>query len=98
MIDQINTHVRASEGELDTMHRLVALLLSNELDRANLRAEMNPNDPSYAISPQLISQALKFLKDNGVSAPAGSKVVEDLAAQLTDLDLDAEILSGMTPN
>ncbi|ANC53517.1 hypothetical protein A4249_07495 [Brevundimonas sp. GW460-12-10-14-LB2] len=98
MIDQIKTHVRASEGELDTMHRLVALLLSNELDRANLRAEMNPNDPSYAISPQLISQALKFLKDNGVSAPAGSKVVEDLAAQLTDLDLDAEILSGMTPN
>lgn len=98
MIDQIKTHVRASEGELDTMHRLVALLLSNELDRANLRAEMNPNDPLYAISPQLISQALKFLKDNGVSAPAGSKVVEDLAAQLTDLDLDAEILSGMTPN
>lgn len=98
MIDQIKTHVRASEGELDTMHRLVALLLSNELDRANLRAEMNPNDPSYAISPQLISQALKFLKDNGVSAPAGSKVVEDLAVQLTDLDLDAEILSGMTPN
>ena len=98
MIDQIKTHVRASEGELDTMHRLVALLLSNELDRANLRAEMNPNDPSFAISPQLISQALKFLKDNGVSAPAGSKVVEDLAAQLTDLDLDAEILSGMTPN
>ena len=98
MIDQIKTHVRASEGELDTMHRLVALLLSNELDRANTRAEMNPNDPSFAISPQLISQALKFLKDNGVSAPAGSKVVEDLAAQLTDLDLDAEILSGMTPN
>jgi hypothetical protein len=98
MIDQIKTHVRASEGELDTMHRLVALLLSNELDRANLRAEMNPNDPSYAISPQLISQALKFLKDNGVSAPAGSKVVENLAAQLADIDLDAEILSGMTPN
>ena len=97
MIDQIKT-TRATEGELDTMHRLVALLLSNELDRANLRAEMNPNDPSFAISPQLISQALKFLKDNGVSAPAGSKVVEDLAAQLTDLDLDAEILSGMTPN
>jgi hypothetical protein len=98
MIDQINNHKRASEGELDTMHRLVALLISNELDRANIRANQNPNDPSFAISPQLISQALKFLKDNGVSAPAGSKVVEDLAAQLTDLDLDAEILSGMTPN
>ena len=98
MIDQINTHVRASEGELDTLHRLVALLISNELDRANIRANQNPDDPAKAISPQLISQALKFLKDNGVSAPAGSKVVEDLAAQLTDLDLDAEILSGMTPN
>jgi hypothetical protein len=98
MIDQIKTHSRASEGELDTMHRLVALLLSNELDRANIRAEMNPNDPSFAISPQLISQALKFLKDNGVSAPAGSKVVENLAAQLADIDLDAEMLSGMTPN
>lgn len=88
---------RASEGQLDTMHRLVAMLLSNELDRANIRAEMNPNDPSFAISPQLISQALKFLKDNGVSAPAGAKAVEDLKAQLLDLDLDDEILSGMTP-
>ncbi|WP_292047003.1 MULTISPECIES: hypothetical protein [unclassified Brevundimonas] len=98
MIDQINTHVRASEGELDTMHRLVALLISNELDRACRRAERSPDDPTKAVSPQLISQALKFLKDNGVSAPAGSKVVENLADQLADIDLDAEILSGMTPN
>lgn len=98
MIDQINTHVRASEGELDTLHRLVATLISNELDRANIRANQNPDDPAKAISPQLISQALKFLKDNGVSAPAGSKVVENLAAQLADIDLDAEMLSGMTPN
>lgn len=63
---------------------------------ANDRFYFATNGRSYYKSKD--GQALKFLKDNGVSAPAGSKVVEDLAAQLTDLDLDAEILSGMTPN
>ena len=52
---------RASEKKLDELHALIAMLLSNELDRAMNRAEMKPDDPAYAISPQLIDKAMKFL-------------------------------------
>lgn len=89
---------RASEKALDDLHAAVASLLKNELQRAANRAETKPDDPSHAISPQLLSQAIKWLKDNGVSAPAGAMRTEDLAAQLADLDLDDEILSDMTRN
>lgn len=72
------------------------MLLSDELDRALNRAEAKPDDPGAAISPQLISQAIKFLKDNGVAASAISPRFDDLAAKLADLDLDDEVLAGMT--
>ncbi|WP_313011166.1 hypothetical protein [Brevundimonas sp.] len=88
---------RASDKALDQLHAAVAMLLSNELDRATWRAEADPSDPSKAISPQLIAQAIKFLKDNGVAASASSPRLDDLTAKLADLDLDDEVLSGMTP-
>lgn len=88
---------RASEKAMDQLHAAVALLLSNELDRASFRAESKPDDPGAAISPQLLSQAIKFLKDNGVSAPVGSSRVADLETKLMDLDLDDEILNNLTP-
>jgi hypothetical protein len=88
---------RASEKAMDQLHAAVALLLSNELDRASNRAESKPDDPGAAISPQLLSQAIKFLKDNGVSAPGGSSRVADLETKLMDLDLDDEILNNLTP-
>ncbi|WP_292046146.1 MULTISPECIES: hypothetical protein [unclassified Brevundimonas] len=87
---------RASEKKLDELHATVAMLLTNELSRACIRAEENPSDPNKAISPQLISQAIKFLKDNGVAASATSPRLDDLTAKLADLDLDDEVLSGMT--
>lgn len=89
---------RATEKAMDDLHSALAKLLTNELERASNRAESNPDDPAYAISPQLLSQAIKWLKDNNVSAPAGSKRVENLAAQLADLDLDDETLAAMTRN
>ncbi len=88
---------RASEKAMDQLHAAVALLLSNELDRAAFRAEAKPDDPGAAISPQLLSQAIKFLKDNGVSAPTGSSRTADLQSKLMDLDLDDEILANLTP-
>jgi len=92
------SETRASEGSLDGLHKLIAMLLSNELDRASNRAEMHPDDPAFAISPQLLSQALKFLKDNNISAPASSPRGEDLLGKLAALDLDDEVLSGLTRN
>lgn len=88
---------RASEKAMDELHATVALLLNNELSRACIRAETKPDDPSAAISPQLLSQAIKFLKDNGVSAPVGSSRTADLQSKLMDLDLDDEILNNLTP-
>lgn len=88
---------RATEKAMDQLHATVALLLSNELSRACIRAEENPSDPSKAISPQLIAQAIKFLKDNGVAASATSPRLDDLTAKLADIDLEDEVLSGMTP-
>lgn len=88
---------RASEKKLDELHATVAMLLTNELSRACIRAEENPSDPNKAISPQLISQAIKFLKDNGIAASATSPRFADLTAKLADIDLEEESLSGMTP-
>ena len=88
---------RASDKALDRLHAAVAMLLSNELDRASIRAETDPDDPAAAISPQLLSQAIKFLKDNGIAASANSPRFADLTAKLADIDLEEESLSGMTP-
>lgn len=80
---------RASNDMLDMLHALVAGSLSDELARAAERAGLPRTDEDYApINPQLIDKALKFLKDNGVDAPAKSARVDTLAAQLGDLDLD----------
>lgn len=71
---------RASSDALDALHALVADTLTGEIKKARGSED--------GISPQLISQALKFLKDNGVDAPASSPRFDSLAAELQDLDLD----------
>lgn len=97
---------RASEDLLDLIHLLTATGLKDELERAataaaqpktiEVEGEVRPN-PAYApINPQLIDKALKFLKDNGVDAPASSPRVDNLAHQLKDLDLDDEAIDLRT--
>ena len=75
---------RASESALDALHAKVAEVLT-----AGLKGE----DPS----PQFIAQAIKFLKDNGVDAPAKSARISELASALRDLDLD-EVATERRPN
>lgn len=69
---------RAKSSALDKLHELVAAVLTEQL-----QGEEGP-------SPQMISQAIKFLKDNGIDAPATSKRFADLSLALDDLDLDEE--------
>jgi hypothetical protein len=54
----------------------------------------NHNDPELRqpINPQLLDKAMKFLKDNAITAPANNKPMSDLASQLGDLDLDDEAM------
>jgi hypothetical protein len=88
---------RASNELLDLIHLLTATSLKDELARAAKRAALPRTDENYApINPQLIDKALKFLKDNGVDAPAKSQRVDTLASQLNDLDLDDEAVNLRT--
>lgn len=97
---------RASEDLLDLIHKLAATALKDEIERAIERASKPrtvegeggpvPN-PDYApVNPQLIDKALKFLKDNGVDAPAKSERVDALAQQLSELNLDDEAIELRT--
>lgn len=81
---------RALEAAVDALHGVVCGALGDELDRAITRARANPDDPDCAINPQLIDKVLKFLAQNGVSAPRSTPKVDALAFQLADLNLEAE--------
>lgn len=91
---------RATESQLDKLHAQIAAVLVNELDRATYRATQAPDDPASAVSPQLISQALKFLSQAGVTAPASAPRTVDLVEQLKEcgIDLDDEKLGANRPN
>lgn len=66
---------RATSESLDELHGIVAEVLKAGLD-------------SDEVSPQMIAQAIKFLKENGIDAPATSKRMQDLSLALDELDVD----------
>jgi hypothetical protein len=71
----------------------VAGALKDELVRAAALATHEDEELRQPINPQLIDKALKFLKDNAITAPLGNKPVDDLADTLADLDLEEAALS-----
>lgn len=83
---------RAKESALDELHALVAQVLAGAIqtrtrdvfDKDGNKTGTEDIEPS----PQMISQAIKFLKDNGIDAPAKSQRMSNLAAALQDLDTD----------
>lgn len=77
---------RGTSDLLDAIHGLVAGALKDELVRA-AAAKDEAGNP-IPINPQLIDKALKFLKDNAITAPQGTAQTDDLAGALADLDLD----------
>jgi hypothetical protein len=81
---------RAPESALDGLHGLLAETLSDALKKAKAAGE--------APSPQLLAQVIKFLKDNGIDAPAKSARISGLAAELADIDLDEVSTHGLRPN
>ena len=52
--------MKASEQSLENLHHLVALTLTEAIERMQ-----SGEDP---VNPQVISQALKMLKDNGIQS------------------------------
>ena len=85
---------RATSDLLDSLHGLVAGALKDELVRA-MSAKDEDGNP-VPINPQLIDKALKFLKDNAITAPLGNKPVSDLSAALADLDLEDTAINMRT--
>jgi hypothetical protein len=94
---------RASNEALDALHGLLAGSMTDELKRAIERAKapvMVPEDPAVPngpqkknpnyepLSPKLLAVAIKFLKDNGVDAPASSKRFSPLIEELENLNVD----------
>lgn len=74
---------RATDEQLDELHRLVGETLLSELSRYITSGE--------SIPPQFFSQVLKFLKDNGIDAPSRAVKLRDrLADSMPDFDDPAE--------
>lgn len=81
---------RGSSDLLDSLHGLVADGLRQELERAIELANHEDPELRQPINPQLIDKALKFLKDNEITAPQSNAPTNDLAQTLGDLDLEDE--------
>lgn len=73
---------RASSDALDALHALVAETIAKSLRGDNVEAKD-------------IAVAIKFLKDNGIDAPASSPRFSGIVDQLKNLDVDE---LGAQPN
>ena len=82
------TTKRASEDALDLLHALVAQHLSAEITAAASRTACSECGQKPGIPPALLAQAIKFLSENGIDAPASSAGdrFEGLRRQLPQFD------------
>jgi hypothetical protein len=83
---------RATSDMLDMLHGLVAGSLVDEIKAAYALSTHEDEEKRVPMNPQLLDKAMKFLKDNAITAPASNKPMNDLAATLGDLDLDDEAM------
>lgn len=87
---------RATEAYLDSLHNLTGQALVFALHQAIQTAQEHPGDPDYAVPPQLIATATRYLTANKIDSPRATKVDEDVNEKLGQIgvDLDDEILGG----
>lgn len=87
---------RASNDLFDQLHGLLAGAMLEELKAAHGKSKdrvvNGETVEGVPINPQLLDKIMKFLKDNGINAPAKSERVDRLAVELDALDLDEEAL------
>ena len=83
---------RATDSAVDELHRLTAEIIVQQL-RAFHRGDLvdEEGEPVRMIPPALLGQAIKFLKDNGIDAPArGAAVKDSLAGTLPSFEAVAD--------
>jgi hypothetical protein len=78
---------RGSSTQFDSLHGLVARLLTEELHRAAHAKECAECGQRPGISPALLEKAIKFLKDNGIDSPVreGGRI-DTLKKAMPDFD------------
>lgn len=81
---------KATEQQLGALHGLLATSFAGEI-----RGYMERGEP---IPASVLAAAARFLKDNGIDAPArNNKQLDELANELEDLDFDDTNVVAMTP-
>lgn len=85
---------RATNEALDALHALQAEALVAELKAAKERKDENGNP--VPIPAALLNAVTKFLKDNGIDAPASARRFDSIVDQLRDMDPDE--IAAARPN
>jgi hypothetical protein len=89
---------RATDQALDALHSLIAEGLTEDL-RRNLENARKPKtivvegkaaaNPEWEpLSPKTLAVAIKFLKDNGIDAPASATRFNGIVDELRKLNVD----------
>lgn len=74
---------RGTEDAFDALHALTVRTLEEQIQAYRIQ--------SLPVPPQLLAQAIKLLKDNGVDAPSRARNLRDtLAEVLPDFALDED--------
>lgn len=63
---------KATESELNTLHAVVARVLKNQLEKHETVTIDGEEVELDTVSPAMVAQAIKFLKDNSITTTAES--------------------------
>lgn len=88
------------ENTLNELHQLVAKVLTKELNREPTEIEIDGVmiTPEQSVSPALLAQAIKFLKDNSItSIPEEDENLEDLRSTLEKRTKHSTRLTVVSP-
>ena len=81
---------RGTDTTLDSLHGLVALTLTDQI-AAYQRGDVTDSEgKKLPVPAALLAQALKFLSDNGIDAPAALPRLNDLKRSLPKFDPEAD--------
>lgn len=81
---------RGSEASLDSLHGLVALTLTEQIQAYKDGKVKDGEGNKLPIPAALLAQALKFLSDNGIDAPAAAPRLDALKRALPKFDPESD--------
>jgi hypothetical protein len=81
-----NSTGRGSEAALDALHGLVAATLQQQIEAYTSGSIKDGEGNTLPIPAALLAQALKFLSDNGIDAPASAPSVAAVKRALPKFD------------